>query len=207
METTNNVYPFISCVNPCTERDFLGVYFWDHIEYGFNRGMSSNCSISGADYAADMLQRLVCWYVSQKEIVDYINGRNCNKFRMRYDKSDRMWYLERLYQGNWYEHDRFSSYDLKYRDYREELCDAALGEEDLRRLLHDCKDIAFYEWPVSLDCRQCACAIGFAYCDKERFSKMCDKNTKNWRRRALELFEDEAEALFCNECTLAVVEA
>jgi hypothetical protein len=207
MATTNDVYPFISRVNSCTERDFLGVYFWDYIEYGLNRGMFCSCSKSDADYANDMLQRLVCWYVSQKDIVDYINGRNCNKFRMRYDKSNCMWYLERLYQGKWYEHDRYSPYDLKYRDYREELCDAALGEEDFKRLLHDCRDIAFCEWSVLSDCRQCACAIGFAYCDKKRFSKMCDKNTKNWRQRALELIEDEADVLFRNEHTLAVVEA
>lgn len=177
---------------PCTAWDLAGVYFWDYPDNGYNRGLSGNCSGEvDAKNAEDALKELVCKYVSQKKISDYINSDKVDDFRMRYDKNDRMWYLENLYDGKWYEHDRYSPYDINERDYRDELCDI-LGEDDFITLLHDCKDIAFYEWSSTGYC-QGDYVNGYAYCDKKRFSKYCDTNTKNWRKRALEIFEGEVE--------------
>lgn len=143
--------------------------------------------------AEDALKRLVCKYVSQKKIIDYINSENVENFRMRYDKSDHMWYLENLYDGKWYNHEEFCPRDLKRFDNREELCDI-LEEDDFTYLLHDCKDIAFYEWSSSGYC-QGDYVSGYAYCDKERFKEMIDTNTKNWRKRALDLFEHEVKCI------------
>ena len=131
---------------PCTEWDLVGVYFWDYSDYGYNRGLSRACSSEvDAKNAEDALKELVCKYVSQKKIIDYINSENVDSFRMRYDKSEHMWYLENLYKGEWYNHEEFCPSDLKRFDYREELCDI-LEEDDFTYLLHDCNDIAFYEW-------------------------------------------------------------
>ena len=174
---------------PCTEWDLVGVYFWDYSE-GYNRCLSRGCSHEvDAKNAEDALKELVCKYVSQKKIIDYINSENVDSFRMRYDKSDRMWYLENLYDGKWYEHDRFSPYDVKNERCTDDLCDI-LEENDFTYLLQDCKDIAFYEWSSRGYC-QGDYVSGYAYCDKERFKKMVDTNTKNWRKRALDLFEGE----------------
>ena len=108
---------------------------------------------------------------------------------MRYDKSDHMWYLENLYNGKWYNHEEFCPSDLKRFDDRKELCDI-LEEDDFTYLLHDCKDIAFYEWSSRGYC-QGDYTSGYAYCDEERFKEMVETNTKNWRKRALDLFEGE----------------
>jgi hypothetical protein len=179
---------------PCTEWDLVGVYFWDYSDYGYNRGLSRGCSSEvDAKNAEDALKELVCKYVSQKKIIDYINSENVDSFRMRYDKNDHMWYLENLYKGEWYNHEEFCPSDLKRFDYREELCDI-LEEDDFTYLLHDCKDIAFYEWS-STGYSQGDYVSGYAYCDKERFEKMVDTNTKNWRKRALDLFEGEVNTI------------
>lgn len=188
-----SIYSDDDADSPCTEWDMLGVYFWDYTECGCNRGLSRGCSsdVSDAKNAEEVLKGLVCKYVSQKKVIDYINSDNVDNFRMRYDKSDHMWYLENLYGGEWYSHDEYSAYDLKFRDYRDEFCDI-LEEKDFVSLLQDCKQIAFYEWSSHGYC-QGDYVDGFAYCDKERFIKRCDKNTKNWRKRALEIFENEVK--------------
>lgn len=158
---------------PCTDWDLAGVYFWDYQNYGYNRKLSRNCSSEvGAENAEDALKRLVCKYVSQKKIIDYINSENVDSFRMRYDKSEHMWYLENLYDGKWYNHKEFCPSDLKRFDDRKELCDI-LEEDDFASLLRSCKDIAFYEWSSCGYC-QGDYASGYAYCDKERFKKMVD---------------------------------
>ena len=174
---------------PCTEWDLVGVYFWDYSE-GYNRCLSRGCSREvTAKNAEDALKDIVCKYVSQKKIIDYINSENVDSFRMRYDKSDHMWYLENLYNGEWYNHEEFC--ELKRFDYREELCDI-LEEDDFASLLQSCKDIAFYEWSSRGYC-QGDYVSGYSYCDKERFEKMVDTNTKNWKNRAIDLFESEVK--------------
>ena len=186
------VYQDEDAESPFTDWALAGVYFWDYPNYGYNRRLSSYCSSEvDAESAEDALKRLVYNYVSQKKIIDYINSENVENFRMRYDKADHMWYLENLYDGKWYEHDRFSPYDVKNERCTDDLCDI-LEEDDFTYLLQDCKYIAFYEWSSHGYC-QGDYVSGYAYCDKERFKKMVDTNTKNWRKRALGLFEGEVK--------------
>ena len=182
---------------PCAAWDLTGVYFWDYSDCGFNRGLPRACSSEiDAKNAEEALKQLVCKYVSQKEIIDYIKSNNVKDCRMRYDKSERMWYLE--YYGKydwtdelWHEECGFTPSELRDYDNREEFC-RVLDEDDFRYLLQNCKDIAFYEWSSSGYC-QGDYVEGFAYCDKERFSKMCDTDTKDWRKRALDIFEGEVK--------------
>lgn len=184
------IYQDEDAENPCIAWDLAGVYFWDYSDWGYNRVLSCGCSREvDAESAEDALKKLVCNYVSQKKIIDYINSENVENFRMRYDKADHMWYLENLYDGKWYEHDLFSPYDVKNDRCTDDLCDI-LEEDDFAYLLQSCKDIAFYEWSSRGYC-QGDYVSGYAYCDKERFEKMVDTNTKNWRKRALDLFEGE----------------
>lgn len=188
-----SIYQDEDADSPCTEWDMLGVYFWDYSEYGYNRGLSRGCSssVSDAKNSEEILKELVCKYVSQKKVIEHINNDVNGNFRVRYDKGDRMWYLENLYKGNWYEHDRFSPYEIKNETAIDALCEI-LEEKDFASLLQDCKRIAFFEWS-SRGYSQGDYVEGYAYCDKERFSKMCDTNTKNWRKRALKIFESEVK--------------
>lgn len=181
---------------PCTGFDYVGTYIFEDCSR-YNRKLSASCNytelFSSTNHdLRDALCALVCKYVSQKKIVAYIN-KYCHNFRMRYDKSDHMWYLEALYEGKWYTREEFYPSDLKDFDYREELCDV-LDSDDIASLLYDCKGVAFKEWSSSGYC-QGDCIDGFVYCDKERFKKLCDANTTNWRSRALDLFDGEIKTI------------
>ena len=183
---------------PCTAWDLTGLYMW---EYPDCHKLSEACDwkelFGGYDTnnhsIEDALKKLVCEYVPEKKIIDYINSDACNKkYRMRYDKSERVWHFEFYWTDEiWHEECSFTPSELRDYDNREEFCEV-LDEDDFKYLLRNCKDIAFYEWSSTGYC-QGDYVGGFAYCDKERFSKMCDTDTKNWRKRALDIFEGEVE--------------
>ncbi len=189
---------------PCSEFEFFrGLYIWGYSDchrlhkecnwqelFGEYEGNSHDMEES--------LKRLVCEYVPEKKIIEYINENCKNDYRMRYDKSEHMWYLEYYEKYDWtdelwHTEESFTPSELRDYDNREIFC-RVLDKDDFTSLLQGCKNIAFYEWQSRGYC-QGDCVDGFAYCDKERFSKMCDTNTKNWRQRALELFEDEVKEL------------
>ncbi len=183
---------------PCQDISMTGIHIWEDSKVHW---LSPNCDWSqifrdNRYNIEDALKSLVCEYVPEKEIIDYIKSNNVKDYRMRYDKSERMWYLE--YYGKydwtdelWHEECSFTPGELRDYDNREEFC-KVLDEDDFKYLLQNCKDIAFCEWSSSGYC-QGDYVNGFTYCDKERFSKMCDTNTKNWRQRALDVFEGEVK--------------
>ena len=190
---------------PCLEWDLVGVYLWEYGNRANDGMLSSYCNWekifgsydNGNHSLEDALKELVCKYVSQKKIIKYINSKwHCDNLRLRYDNSDRMWYLEEYSKcgfdkGKWYEVDRYSPYDLKYRDYRDELCDN-LEESDFKELLNDCNDIVFYEWS-STGYSQGDYVEGVAYCDKELFKNRVDTNTRKWKKRSLDFFKEEVK--------------
>lgn len=202
-----NVFQDDNADCPCSELDFfVGLYIWKPSDWR-KTYISSFCNwqelfgeYGGINYSMyESLKRLICEYVPEKKIIEYINSDECREHcRIRYDKSEHMWYLEYYQKYDWTKelwHTEESFTPSEFRDYdnRDIFC-RVLDITDLVSLLRDCKNIAFYEWQ-SRDYCQGDCVDGFAYCDKERFSKMCDKNTKNWRQRALELFKDEVKKL------------
>ena len=182
---------------PCQNISMTGIHIW---EYSDGHWLSPNCNWSqifrGHQYdIGDALKSLVCEYVSEKKIIDYINSDVCKKTcRMRYDESEHKWHLEYYAklawtEEVWHEECIFTPDELRDYDNREELC-GVLDKDDFEHLLADCEDIAFYSWGSQGDY-----ANGFSYCDKERFSKMCDTNTDNWRQRALNLFKGEVKEI------------
>ncbi len=194
-----NVYQDETAGCPCTEFDLTGVYIWQSCDWRA-KTISSCCNWeelfgkygNNRHDLHDVLKELVRDYVPQKKVIDYIKDR-VKDYRLRYDKSERLWYLEHLYKGEWCEGYEFLPDELKEYDLIDELSEA-LDDDDLKILLCECEGIAFYEWSSYGYC-QGDCVDGFAYCDKERFAKMCDTNTKNWRRRALEQFKSEVEEI------------
>ena len=77
---------------------------------------------------------------------------------------------------------------------REEMINP-MNREELIELLNDIAyDIVLYRWSSS-GYSQGDYVEGIAYCTKERFEKMVDKDTKDWKKRALALFEDEVKSI------------
>lgn len=191
-----NVYQDETAGCPCSEFDLTGLYLWEFSDCHRLHDACNYEELLGSNIYSleDTLRRLVCEYVSQKKIIDYINSDSCDGHRMRYDKSKHKWYLE--YYGKydwtnevWHAEYDFTPRELREYDNREFLCEV-LEKVDLENLLYNCKDVAFYGWSSCGYC-QGDYVYGIAYCDKERFAKMCDTNTVNWRQRALKLFNGE----------------
>lgn len=187
---------------PTKDWEMLGHFIWE-----FNdgpRGMELSPYSDTEDLSCDprsleeALKDLVCKYVSQKNIIKYINSSECDDLFFKYDKSGKTWSL--------YSYDRrtgktseWSLLDLKPYEYHgedcaEEICDI-LGEEDFKHLLyHYQKEIAFTEFSSSGYC-QGAYADGIAYCDIERFKYLRGTDTKKWRERAVEMMKGESKIL------------
>lgn len=182
---------------PCKAYDNLGLFFWDNDSnylspYCDESHLFGTCD-NQRHTMCDALRELVFKYVSQKKIIHYIK-KYCQKdFRIRYEKSEHLWYLFEQYNKEWLVRETFYPQDFNGEDCKSAFCDI-LDEEDLTMLLYNCKDIAFYEWASTGYC-QGDYVKGFTYCDKERFIKMCDTNTKDWKKRSLKLFEGEAECI------------
>lgn len=146
----------------------------------------------------DALKDLVCKYVPQKKIIKYIN-EHCEDLYFEYSKSDKMWFLYSLDKKTGKRKSEWSLLDLEPYEYHgedcvDEICDN-LGEDDFKYLLyHYQKEIAFTEWSTSGYC-QGDYAEGIAYCDIERYKKMRDTDTKNWRKKAVESMEEDAELI------------
>ena len=187
-----NIFQDDSPSCPCTDWDMLGVHLFN---YSGSDHLSSACN--GDEVSAtsleDALRELVCKYVPQKKIIDYIN-EYCNDYWVRYDKSDHMWYFEELYERQWYNRSEYTPYDIRHRDYSDEFCDV-LDSDDLIWLLHNCqRKIAFHEWQ-SRGYSQGDCVDGISFCTRERFAEHDGKPGKDWRKRAVECMESEVDCI------------
>ena len=108
---------------PCTEWDLVGVYFWDYSDYGYNRELSRGCSREvDAKNAEDALKDLVCNYVSQKKIIDYINNEVEKRPKVLYG-------IENIHTGEITFNARGGAYQDKNAAYRKM---AELGVKEYR---------------------------------------------------------------------------
>lgn len=189
----------------CPTRDwsFLGHFIWKFYD-GPRMRLSSNSDTNelscNPHSLEDALRDLVCKYVSQKEIIKYINSTSCNDLFFKYDKSSNIWELFSCDARSGKKKSEWSLLDLTPEEYHGEdysdcICEN-LGEEDFKYLLekHQ-KEIAFIEFSSTGHYQGCY-AEGIAYCDIKRFERLCGTNTKNWRKRAVEYMEAESNILY-----------
>lgn len=181
---------------PCKNRELVGVHLFNS-DRSLSEASNYEELFATSSYSlTDAVCELACKYVPQKKFIEYINTCLSDSLRFRYDRSDHTWYLEqyckyRNESGKWCWVQEFTPDEVK-DDIRGELSES-LDEEDFIYLLTSCKtEIAVHEWSSRGYC-QGDYVEGFSYCTKERFAKMCDPNTKNWRERAESLMESETE--------------
>lgn len=186
---------------PVTDFTLCGVYIWEFCEYGGMRlsSYSETDDLSCDPHSLeDALRELVCRYVSQKDIIRYIDEQ-CHSLGFVYNKSDRIYELFAYDDRTGRRVSEYSLLDLHPDEYHgsdciEEICDN-LSEDDFKFLLENCQDeIAYMEWG-STGYSQGDYAEGIAYCDIERFRENVDTDTSNWRARAVEHMEAEAEMI------------
>lgn len=185
---------------PCSAWDLAGVYLWDYSGCGrgrlsdacnweelFGKNDTSNHSLE------DALRELVYKYVPQNRLVKYLKSNKHRSAKLSYDRSSHVWELDYYYSREAYKTSvEFTPDEIKNYDMRAEMIEP-MNNEDLIWLLDAIAyEIVIYEWSSTGYC-QGDYVEGIAYCNKERFEKMVDTNTKNWKNRAIELFESEVK--------------
>ena len=184
---------------PCSAWDLAGVYLWEYTNCGSGR-LSNGCNwdeIYDRKYDTnnhslqDALRELVYKYVPQNRLVKYLKSSKHRSAKLSYDRSSHVWELDYYDSREAYKTSvELTTDEIKNYDMRAEMIEP-MNNEDLIWLLDDIAyEIVIYEWSSTGYC-QGDYVEGVAYCDKERFEKMVDMNTKNWKNRAIELFESE----------------
>lgn len=141
----------------------------------------------------DALRELVYKYVPQNRLVKYLKSNKHRSAKLSYDRSSHVWELDYYDSREAYKTSvEFTPDEIRNYDMRAEMIEP-MNNEDLIWLLDDIAyEIVIYEWSSTGYC-QGDYVEGIAYCNKERFEKMVDTNTKNWKNRAIELFESEVK--------------
>lgn len=194
------IYQDEDAESPCSAWDLAGVYLWDYSGCGrgrlsdacnweelFGKNDTSNHSLE------DALRELVYKYVPQNRLVKYLKSNKHRSAKLSYNRSSRIWELDYYDSREAYKTSvEFTPDEIKNYDMRAEMIEP-MNNEDLIWLLDDIAyEIVIYEWSSTGYC-QGDYVEGVAYCDKERFKKMVDTNTKNWKNRSIELFESEVK--------------
>lgn len=194
------IYQDEDAESPCHAWDLAGVYLWDYSGCGrgrlsdacnweelFGKNDTSNHSLE------DALRELVYKYVPQNRLVKYLKSNKHRSAKLSYNRSSRIWELDYYDSREAYKTSvEFTPDEIKNYDMRAEMIEP-MNNEDLIWLLDDIAyEIVIYEWSSTGYC-QGDYVEGVAYCDKERFKKMVDTNTKNWKNRSIELFESEVK--------------
>lgn len=184
---------------PCTDWDMAACFLFEYNDRYYHR-LSDVChwrevfgKYGNSNHSLDdALEVLVSDYVKWKDLLNYIKKGKVDGYRMRYDRSENMWYLE-LYNKTRYE-EIFSvaPSDLYSYDYTAEFIES-MSREDVVQILNDLgKDIFVKEWSTS-GYSQGDYVGGIAFCTKERYAKIVNTDTTDWKTKIDALIDGEAE--------------
>lgn len=183
---------------PCLDCDFAGLYIWGsaHSSAG---NISRYCNYkelfgeydNGCHSMREALQELVCKYVSQRSLIAYIKKGNLGTVTMWYERGFNEWVFNgRDGDGHLQWWATFTPGNMKEEDIRYDIT-RDMSVDELAQIIRDLAgSIVFYEWHSTGYC-QGDYVSGFAWCDKARFAKFVDTDTRKWRERILRLFESE----------------
>ena len=183
---------------PCKEWDMTACFLW---EYDRIARLSDNCnwrSVFGkygnsSHSLVDALHQLIRDHVEWKDLLDYFKKGKVDGYRMRYDKSERMWYLEWYNRcQNKYEEILHEEPSVLKERYIDEFIES-LEEEELIQILNDLgNDIFAKSWSTT-GYSQGDYVEGVAFYTKERYAKMVNTDTTDWKNKIDTLIESEVE--------------
>lgn len=195
------IYYDTNAMCPCTDWD-MAAYFLFEYNDSYHHRLSNVChwrevfgKYGDSNHSLDdALEVLVSDYVQWKDLLNYIKKGKVDGYRMRYDKSENMWYLE------WYNKTRYEEVlsiapsDLYSSDYTAEFIES-MSREEVVQILNDLgKDIFVKEWSTS-GYSQGDYVEGVAFCTKERYAKMVNTDTTDWKTKIDALIDGEVEAI------------
>ena len=144
----------------------------------------------------DALCQLISNHVEWKKLLNYFKKGKLDGYRMRYDRSMNMWYLECCNRRYGYYHEILSILpsDLYAHDYTDEFVEN-LELNELVQILSDLgEDIFVKEWSTT-GYSQGNYVEGVAFCTKERYAKMVNTDTTDWKTKIGALIDGEAECI------------
>lgn len=190
---------------PCTDWDMAASYLW---EYDRTTRLSSACNweevfgkhSNGNHSLMDALRQLVNEHVQWKELLNYIQKGKLDGYRMRYDRSENLWYWEwydnwqNSQHRGWREIFSMAPSDLYAYDYTNEFIED-FEQDELIQILSDLgKDIFVKEWSTC-GYSQGDYVEGIAFCTKDRYTKMVSTDATDWKNRIDTLIDGEVESL------------
>lgn len=190
---------------PCTDWDMAASYLW---EYDRTTRLSSACNweevfgkhSNGNHSLMDALRQLVSEHVQWKELLNYIKKGKLDGYRMRYDRSENLWYWEwydnwqNSQHRGWREIFSMAPSDLYAYDYTDEFIED-FEQDELIQILSDLgKDIFVKEWSTC-GYSQGDYVEGIAFCTKDRYTKMVSTDATDWKNRIDTLIDGEVESL------------
>lgn len=190
---------------PCTDWDMAACFLW---EYNSSTRLSDSCNwrevfgkYGDSRYSlADALHRLISEYVEWKDLLEYFKKGKVDGYRIRYDNHEKMWYLEWYNNSRYTEHEGYQEFfsvspsDIYTYDYTDEFIEY-LECDELIQILSDLgKDIFVKEWSTT-GYSQGDYVEGIAFCTKERYSKMVNADTTDWKNTIDALIDGEVECI------------
>lgn len=196
------IYYDICPMCPCTDWDMAACFLW---EYDKLARLFDECNWKevfgkygdNRHSLEDALRHLIRDHVEWKDLLEYFKNGKVDDYRMRYDRSDRVWYLEwyNRYRNQYEEILHETPSVLKnYEGHIDEFIER-LEKEELMQIINDLgKDIFVKSWSTT-GYSQGDYVEGIAFCTKERYAKMVSTDTSDWKTKIDTLIDDEVKCI------------
>lgn len=194
-----NVFYDVDAICPCVDWDMVACYLWEYSRYDrlsdacdwkevFGKYGDSRHSLLEA------LSELAKDYVEWEDLLQYFKDGKLKNYRLRCDDEQVChleWYNERKdeFEELLYGHsDTLNSDDVNNIFFINYFADH-LNKDELIQIINDLgKDIIVKEWSSTGHC-QGDYVEGIAFCTIDRYQKMVDTDTTNWKEK-VEVFID-----------------
>ena len=183
---------------PCVDWDLACLYLF---EYNDNcHRLHSECNwekagVGKRDTLNDALMKLARDYVSTKNLIKFFK-KEVDGYFLSYNNSSKMWELKAKAwnRDEWYVLHEFDSPYLHNGGYNYEMLDLLDNEVLIELIDKYGEDIFIREWDT-IGYSQGDYVSGVAYCTKERYVKMCNEDTINWKEKADKHVDNEVKCI------------
>ena len=189
-----NVFYDVNAICPCVDYDMVAYYLW---EYSRCNRLSDVCNWKevfgkfgdSRHSLIESLQELIKDYVEWEDLLQYFKDKKLSNYRLRCDDEKKChleWYNKR--KNTFIELFCEDSIVLNNMSFIVDFIEH-LNKDELIQIINDLgKDIIVKEWSSTGHC-QGDYVEGIAFCTIDRYQKMVDTDTTNWKEK-VELFID-----------------
>lgn len=196
------IYYDTNAMCPCQNWDMAACFLWEYDRIARLSDMCDWKEVFGKygnnhHSLSDALRHLVCHYVKWEDLLNYFKKGRVDDYRMRYDRSERVWYLEwyNRYQNKYEEILHEEPSVLKaYEGYIDEFIEN-LEEEELIQIINDLGSNIFVKSWSTTGYSQGDYVEGVAFCTKERYTEMVKTDITDWKIQIDALIDDEVKCI------------